>query len=77
MSKEIHAVTHLTTDFLLSYKFFNVPACVGSMYSIYEPSGLLSTGIEPSYHRRRLKTEEKAKVVVVGWGMYLNVKLTI
>ena len=28
-------------------------------------------------HRRGIKTEEKAKVVAVGWGAYLNAALTI
>ena len=28
-------------------------------------------------HRSRIKTEEKAKVIAVGWGMYLNALLTI
>ena len=27
-------------------------------------------------HRRRIKTEEKAKVVAVGWWTYLNAALT-
>ena len=28
-------------------------------------------------HGRSIKTEEKAKVVAAGWGMYLNAALTI
>ena len=28
-------------------------------------------------HRRRIKTDEKAKVVAVVWGTYLNAALTI
>ena len=32
---------------------------------------------DPGDHRRRPKTEEKAKVVSVGWGTYLNGALTI
>ena len=27
-------------------------------------------------HRRRINTEEKAKVVAAGWGTYLNAALT-
>ena len=34
-------------------------------------------GVEIGVHRRRIKTEEKAKVVGVGWGTYLNTALTI
>ena len=34
-------------------------------------------GVEIGVHRRRIKTEEKAKVVGVGWGTYLNAALTI
>ena len=30
-----------------------------------------------SRHRRRIKTDEKAKVVTVVWGTYLNAALTI
>ena len=30
-----------------------------------------------AYHRKRIKTEEKAKVVAVGSGMHLNAALTI
>ena len=30
-----------------------------------------------SKHRRRIKTEENAKVVAVGWGTNLNATLTI
>ena len=25
----------------------------------------------PCFHRRRINTEEKAKVVAAGWGMYI------
>ena len=28
-------------------------------------------------HRKMIKTEEKAKVVTVGWGMYSNAALNI
>ena len=28
-------------------------------------------------HRRRIKAEEKAKVVAVVWGTYLNATLTV
>ena len=31
----------------------------------------------PHNHRRRIKTEEKAKVVAAVWGTYLNATLTI
>ena len=30
-----------------------------------------------TYHRRRIKTEEKARVVAVGWGTCLNAAQTI
>ena len=37
----------------------------------------LSSDVLAGTHRRRIKTEEKAKVVAVVWGTYLNTALTI
>ena len=37
----------------------------------------LTAGWELVNHRRRIKTEEKAKVDAVGWGNHLNSVLTV
>ena len=43
-----------------------------------EKSGALNPkDVKSVEHRRRIKTEEKPKVVAVEWGTYLNAALTI
>ena len=41
------------------------------------PSNQRTAASKHSAHRRRIKTEENAKVVAVVWGTYLNAVLTI
>ena len=42
---------------------------------MYNHQKVLNT--DSCLQKRRIKTEEKAKVVAVGWGTYLNAALTI
>ena len=56
--------------------------CVGLVGKVHHlpghvhPSQAVAHG-DSLHHRRRIKTEEKAKVVAVVWGTYLNAALTI
>ena len=47
------------------------------MDNFERPVGILYCLKIAGMHRRRIKPEEKAKVVAVGWGTYLNAVLTI
>ena len=48
-----------------------------SWFIIYCRNSWKTTDLLALQHRRRIETEEKAKVVVVVWVMYLNAELTI
>ena len=40
-------------------------------------TAFINATLEDLRHRRRIKTEDKAEVVAVIWGTYLNAALTI
>ena len=54
-------------------------AVVLELFQLFNPPQADILHSVPSHHRRRIKTEEKAKVVTFGWWIYeyLNVELTI